>query len=240
MGQTACAATRGPIPTEETYVRLTAMSLWEHSPALLASGLLFSVLLAPALFFCLVGLWIPALALGTLTVPPAWTALLAAESGIIRGTGGPGSLLRALPRYYARAIGVGLPLCFPLLVAGLTLVLASRAGLSPIIWFGLSADVLALLLLLALYVYAFPLIVSYDLGARDALRNALILASRHINNTLGLMGLGVLFTLGVFYISPGLMFILATVWGVFVLNNARMVVAEEKVRAKNGHVARPA
>ncbi|NLE43465.1 MAG: hypothetical protein GX620_01985, partial [Chloroflexi bacterium] len=50
---------------------------------------------------------------------------------------------------------------------------------------------------------------------------------RHIANTLGLLGMGILFAFGVGYISSGLLFILPAVWGVFLVNNCRMVVDEE-------------
>ncbi len=96
------------------------------------------------------------------------------------------------------------------------------------VWLGLAADALGLLLLFTLYLYAFPLLVLYDLGIGSALYNSLILASRYLMNTLGLLSLGGLFLLAVLYLSSGLMFILPAIWGMFIINNCRLVIALEE------------
>ena len=48
-----------------------------------------------------------------------------------------------------------------------------------------------------------------------------------IVNTLGLLSMGILFAPAVLYLSPGLLFIFPAVWGIFIVNNCRMVVEEE-------------
>jgi len=95
------------------------------------------------------------------------------------------------------------------------------------VWLGLGADALGILVLITLFLYTFPLLVLHDLDLRTTLRNALILASRHMVNTLGLLSMGILFAPAVLYLSPGLLFIFPAVWGIFIVNNCRMVVEEE-------------
>jgi uncharacterized membrane protein YesL len=109
----------------------------------------------------------------------------------------------------------------------LTLATLSRPEVPLIVWLGLAADMLGLLLLVVLYLYAFPLLVQHDVGVWTALRSALALASRHLNNTLGLLGMGILFALAILYLSSGLLFFLPAVWGMFIVNNCRLVVDEE-------------
>jgi hypothetical protein len=43
--------------------------------------------------------------------------------------------------------------------------------------------------------------------------------------------MGVLFAFAVAYVSSGLLFILPAIWGMFLVNNCRMVVGEEKREA---------
>ena len=80
---------------------------------------------------------------------------------------------------------------------------------------------------IALCLYAYPLLVLYDMGPRLALRNSALLASRHVSNTVGLLGMGVLFGIAVGRVSSGLMFFLPAVWGLFIVNNCRMVLADD-------------
>jgi uncharacterized membrane protein YesL len=219
-----------PTPGQHTYVRMTLVSLWENLPLVLLSGAVFSLLCVPASLLFLLGLFAPALVVGALTIAPACTALLAQENEIVRDLKtNIGTMFRALPRFWTRSVGLGLLICFPLLAALLTLPMLSLSQVSLVVWLGLGADALGLLILVALYLYAFPLLVLHDLDLARVLRNALILASRHTWNTLGLLGMGILFALASAYVSPALLFILPAVWGSFIMNNCRMVVAEELV-----------
>jgi hypothetical protein len=68
----------------------------------------------------------------------------------------------------------------------------------------------------------------HDLGIGTALYHSLILASRYLMNTLGLLCLGGLFLLAVLYLNSGLMFILPTIWGMFIVNNCRLVITLEE------------
>jgi uncharacterized membrane protein YesL len=213
---------------ERTYVWLTAARLWDHSFLLLLAAAAFSVLCAPAFLLFLSGAFIPALAVGAVTLAPAWVALLAQEADIVRGVKTHiGVMLRALPRYWARSVGLGLLTAFPLLAALLILPGLAQPEVPVVVWLGLAADALGLLILACLYLYAFPLLVLHDVDLITALRNALILASRHISNTLGLLGMGVLFAMATRYLSSGLLFFLPAIWGMFIVNNCRLVVSQE-------------
>jgi uncharacterized membrane protein YesL len=213
---------------QHTYVRLTVKCLWDNLPLVLLAGVIFSLLCAPAVLLFILGLFAPAIIMGVLTIAAAWAALLAQENAIacdlktdIR------TMVIALPRFWARSTGLGFLLWLQVLIALLSLPMLSRPEVPLVVWLGLGADMLGLLLLILLYTYAFPLLVQHDVGVGTALRNAFILASRHINNTLGLLGMGILFALATLYLSSGLLLFLPAVWGMFIVNNCRLVVGEE-------------
>lgn len=218
------------VPTlgQHTYVRMTIASLWENLPLVLLAGFVFSLLCIPAVLLFFLGLFLPALIVSALTIAPACAALLALEGDVVRGVKtNIGTMFRVLPRYWTRSVGLGLVVCFPLAVALLTLPMLSLPQVPLVVWLGLGADALGLLILAALYLHAFPLLVLHDLSVGTALRNAMVLASRRMGNTLGLLGMGILFAFASAYVSPALLFILPAVWGVFIVNNCRMVVEEE-------------
>jgi uncharacterized membrane protein YesL len=115
----------------------------------------------------------------------------------------------------------------PLFAALLTLPALAQPEIPLIVWVGLAADGFALLLIGSLSIYAYPLLVLHDVNLRNGLRNAFILAGRHVSNTLGLLSMAVLLGFATAYISSGLLFFWPAFWGMFVVNNCRMVVAEE-------------
>lgn len=218
----------GQPPTGETYVRMTASSLWDHSPLLLLASFVFTLFCLPAIALFMMGLLLPALMVAVLMVPPAWAALLALEAQIARDVKTSLTvMLRALPRYWARSVGLGLLMLFPVLVGLFTISMVSQTVVPFVVQVGLAADVVGLVLLTALYLYAFPLLVLYDAPLGTALSNALVLVSRHLSNTLGLLGMGVLFGMGIVRLNAGLLLVLPAVWGMFVVSNCRMVMAEE-------------
>lgn len=211
-----------------TYVRLTLSQLWENLPLLLLASFIFTLLWAPSFLLFTLGLWGPALIAGVALAAPGWTALLALQVAIVGGSKAPiGIMLRAFPRFWKRSAAMGLLTVLPLLAAWLTLPLFAQPQVPSIAWLGLAADLAGFLILVTLDLYAFPLLVWRDLDMRTALRNALILASRYVVNTLGLLAMGVLFAFAVAYISSGLLFILPTIWGLFLVNNCRMVVKDD-------------
>jgi hypothetical protein len=105
------------------------------------------------------------------------------------------------------------------------------SGASPSIWLALAANLVALLLMAPLALYAFPLLVMRDSAPLSALRDAVILASRHVVNTIGLLAMGLLFGLAIVYLSVALWLLLPAVWGIFIVNNCRLVAGEELARA---------
>ncbi len=215
-----------------TYVRLTVVSLWENLPLLILAGVVFCLLAAPTALLLTFGWLGPALIVGWLTLPAAWAALLALEARIAADLAASiGVLFAAFPRFWLRSLGLGLVALLPLVAGLYTLPMLGLPTVPALAWAGLAADAFGLLLVAALYVYAFPLLVLHDLGPGLALRNALVLASRHLWNTLGLLAMAVLFGFAVAYLSSGLLLFLPPIWGLFVVNNCRMVVAEELDRA---------
>jgi uncharacterized membrane protein YesL len=213
---------------QRTYVRLTVKCLWDNLPLALLAGVMFSLLCAPTVVLLILGLFAPAVVIGILTIAPAWAALLAQESDIARGVKTSiRTMVTALPRFWARSTGLGVLLWLQVIIAFVTLAMLSRPEVPPVVWLGLAADMLGLLLLVVLYLYAFPLMVQHDMGIWMAVRNAFVLASRHLNNTLGLLGMGILFSLAILYLSSGLLLFLPAVWGMFIVNNCRLVVSEE-------------
>ncbi|NLE99871.1 MAG: hypothetical protein GX601_02725 [Anaerolineales bacterium] len=214
--------------TRQSYVRQTLASTWANLPLVLLSGILFSLTALLGWHLAISGIPIAAALLAVLLIVPAWSALLAQQAEIARDVRtGIHTMLVAFPRFWLRSTALALIACFQVAVALLTwpLVLAPEA--SPIVLIGFAADLFGLALLAAVSLYAFPLIVVYNASVRTALRNALILASRHIANTLGLLGMGILCLLGIRSVSPVLLLVLPPIWGMFLVNNCRMVVEEE-------------
>lgn len=221
------------VPRSHSYVRMTVARLWESSPLLLLASFVFTVLCAPACVLFLCGLFIPAIAVGTLTIPPAWAALLVLEAAVAQGSrANIGMLFRALPRLWSRSVALGLPASTLALIALFTLPLLTVPEASSVVLPGLVADASLAGVLVSLYLYAFPLLGLHNLSLCTALRNAAILASRHISNTLGLLGMAILFAMAICYLSSGLLFILPSVWGLFIVNNCRMVLDEELTPAE--------
>jgi len=215
-------------PTGETYVRMTALSLWENSPLLLLGGLVFTLLCLPTVVLFMLGLLIPASLAAVLTMVPAWAAIIALEAQIVRHASPHiGVMFKALPKFWLRSVGLALLMLFPVLVGLFTLSIVPEPPAPFVVQVGLAADLVGLVLLMALYLYAFPLMVLHDAPLGAVLSNALILASHHLSNTLGLLGLGYLFGLGIVHLNLGLVLVLPTVWGIFIVNNCRMVMAEE-------------
>jgi uncharacterized membrane protein YesL len=180
---------------------------------------------------------LPALVAAVLTVGPAWAALLALEDQIARDAQSHiGVMLRALPKFWLRSVGLGLLALFPVLMGLVTVPLAADPPVPLAVQVGLAADLVGLVLLTALYLHAFPLLVAYDAPLGVALSNSLILASRHLSNTLGLLGMGVLFGIAIIRLNLGLLLVLPCVWGMFIVNNCRMVMAQEAEDSKGDSI----
>ena len=211
-----------------TYVEVTAVGLWDNLPLILLAGLLFGVICAPAVALYYMQLHAAALAVGVLTIPAGWAALLALEGEAISGRKTTIVVMfRALIRLWRRSVVLGMLVVVPIVSGVWVGGMLAMPEVPPGAWLGLVTDIIGLIVLLPLYLYVFPQVALYDLGVGTALSNALILASNHISNTLGLLGMSFLFGFAVEYVSSGFLFVLPAIWGVFVVNNCRMLVEEE-------------
>jgi uncharacterized membrane protein YesL len=215
--------------TNESYIRLTSRHLWDNLPLILFASLTFSLFCFPTIALLLLGLVLPAMIIGILTIAPAWVALLALKAEILQGNAvNIYTMFKMLPHYWFSSVKLGGMIAIPITAILLTLPLFTQPEIPTITWIGLAADTLGLLLLAILFLYAFPLLVLYEVGFRAAVQNAFILASRHLINTFGLLGLGLLLFLGAIYLSSGLLFIIPAIWGMFIVNNCRLVVSLEE------------
>ncbi len=209
-------------------MRSTLLSIWYNGPLLLLAGVVFSLISFPAGWFLLQGHFVPGFILGLLTIPPAWLALLALIRDVLWDVKTHiVVMLRAFARYWPRGVGFGALLYFPLILGLLTWPLLSTSA--PLfVWIAFILDVFVFLILVLIYLYATPLVVLHDMRLIHALRNGFVLIGRYLLNTIGLLSLGVLFLLAMLYLSSGLVFVLPQVWGMFLVNNCRMVVAQER------------
>jgi hypothetical protein len=213
----------------QTYVRQTFRRLWEGLPQVLLASVVFSLGWLPAFNLFILNLPFLAILVGAFTLAPAWALVLAFEARLLEGRAANlGTLVQDLRRYGWRSLKLGLLAAFPMVAALLTLPSLAAPETPTVVWLGLVADVFGLLLLFTLYMYAFPLLILHDLGIGTALYHSLILASRYLMNTLGLLSLGGLFLLAVLYLNSGLMFILPAIWGMFIVNNCRLIITLEE------------
>lgn len=213
---------------QHTYVKETALSLWEGLPRLILAGLLFTLtcLLSLGIFF--LGFLIPALVVGIFTIAPGWLALHAQVARIIyREPASVGSYIGSFTKFYLRSLALGALMAVPLVAASLTLPMLAAETIPTTVWVGLAADFAGVLLLACLYLYACPMIVTYDAGVATALRNSLILAARYLWNTVGLIGMAVLLAFIAAKISYFLLTVFPACWLVFVINNSRMLLRVE-------------
>jgi hypothetical protein len=228
VGKAAEAVELEEAPGQYTYVRMTLRSWWDNLPLVLLAGFVFTVISAPALglfFFALFG---PAVIVGALTIVPGWIALSAQLVDVAREVStNIGVMFKAFIRYWARGVLLGLLAAFPVLAFTLGLPALTQEQVPTFVWLAFAADGLTVLVLLTLYIYAVPLLVIHDMSVRIALRNALILSSRHIMNTLGLLGMIVIFVFATLRIHSALVFLWPAFWSLFVVNNCRMVVSLE-------------
>ena len=215
-------------PGQNTYVRMTLRSWWDNLPLVLLAGLVFVVVSTPALVLFFLALFGPAILVGALTVVPVWVALLAQLADVAREVKtNIGVMLKAFVHYWTRSAVLGLLLAFPVVMFMLTLPALAREQVPVFIWLGFAVDGLVALVLLALLIYATPLMVIHDLRVSDALRNAFILSARYFMNTLGLMGMIVIFVFATIRVHSLLIFLWPAFWGLFLVNNCRMVVIQE-------------
>ena len=99
----------------------------------------------------MMSLLLPALLVAVLMVSPACAALLALEAQIARGVKTSLTvMLRALPKYWARSVALGLLVLFPVLVGLFTISIVPQTPVPFVVQVGLAADVVGVVLLVAL------------------------------------------------------------------------------------------
>lgn len=217
-----------PPLTQASYVKESALALWEGFPRVILAGGLFTLASLPAVLLVLFGYLLPAILVGIFTMGPGWAALCDLVNRVIeREPGGALQFVRAFGKFFLRGGLFGAFLAVPLSAAALTLPSLATPPVPGQVWAGLAADLAGLLLLACLYLYAFPILVRYDSTVRVALRNSLLLAARYLVNTLGLIGMAVLLGFLAAKVSWFLLVILPACWLVFVINNCRMVLEVE-------------
>ena len=215
--------------TPQTYVQQTALVIWENLPKIVIAGAGFSLTAVPAGTLMALGLLVPALLIAIFTIVPAWAALLAFENEIAEEKHPP---LRLLIDAFVRHAGDSIRLGALLLPFALGLIWLlpglSAVSVSPLQWAGIVVCIVGLAVLITLYLYAFPLLSQHEMTYGVALRNSALLASRHAANSVGLLSMVVISALTVVYFSIALLFFLPMLFGMFVVNNCKMVVALEK------------
>jgi len=215
--------------TPGTYVVQVGQTLWENLPQLLWGSLLFTLVSIPASFLFTLGLFIPTLLVASITIGPAWTALLAFETRLLQGrVPRQYSLFDDFRQCWRQSALLSLLTIFPLLALMTTLPALQSTPVAPIVWIGLGADLLGCAVMATLSFYAFPSLVQHpDQGVRTCIRDALILASRYPANSLGLLAIGILFSFCIAYISLALLLLLPTVYALFIAANHLLVLQKE-------------
>ena len=213
-----------------TYVVQVVHTTWENLPQLLWAALLFNLVCLPAAFLFTSGLFIPALIAASLTIGPAWAALLAFDMRLIQGiVPRQYTIFNDFRRVWPRSVLLSLLTAFPLLALMTTLPALQTDPVAPIVWIGLGIDLLGCAVMATLSLYAFPSLIQHrQNGVRAHIRDALILASRNPTNSLGILAIGILFAFGVAYVSLGLLLLLPAIYSLFIAANYLLVLDIEK------------
>ena len=218
-----------PDPLNTTnFVQLTARQTWSNLPMVAAGGLVFALASAPAAVLGFLGLFSFMIIALALLVSPSWATLLDLLMDVAADR--PVSLSRmphAFVRLWRSSVRISLLFVVPIVATWLLLPAFSQERVPAIMWIGLAADILALAVAWSIGLYAYPMIVAHDLPVLDALRNGVILASRHALNTVGMVGMAVLGMVAVGVIGIALILFLPALYGMFLVNNFRLVMKEE-------------
>ncbi|MBX3050919.1 MAG: hypothetical protein KF753_05570 [Caldilineaceae bacterium] len=217
-----------PAITNSTYVSHVARTLWENLPGLLWSALFFNLACIPAFVLLFLGLVVPGLLVMAVTAGPAWAAL---QEYTIRMADWEATnsriFFKAVIRHWRSSALLTLLTLFPWLALWTTLPLLQISPVPLVVWLGLGADFLGIVVLSALSLYTFPLLVRRNTPIRDTLRDGLILISRYPSNTTGLLALGILFGFAIAYLSLGLLFFLPVIYSLFIATNSLLVFSQE-------------
>jgi len=221
------------------FVFQTLRAAWDNLPQLLLGMIWLNLCLAPSFVLALLGLGGPATVAGVLLAAPGWVALQYVQGQMVQGKAVPPlDLLRSFRRFWSPSVHLA-ALAFVLPAVTYLAVVASgsaaRAGGDPTVAATDSATIVLVVgtvagLLVAglLILYTAPLLVLYKQDLRTLLRNSVVLSARHITNTLGMVALAVLCGFLVARLNSGLLFVLPALYGMFVVNNCRLVLQQEE------------
>jgi uncharacterized membrane protein YesL len=226
-----------PELNQGTYVKETALALWDNLPRVILAGFLFTLVCLPSFLAILFGFIFVGIFFGIILIGPGWATMNAAIAGALLREPFPSipDFFRTFRRFYRRGVVLGAFMAVPLTAASLTLPLLQILPVPIQVWIGLGADLAGILILSTLYLYTFPQIVLYNVGVRMAMQNSLLLVVRYLSNSLGLISLMLLFCLLAYKVSYMLFIILPAFWLVFVINNCRMVLQLELGDAGHEH-----
>ena len=214
--------------TASTFVHVTVRQLWSNLPLVTAGGLLFALLCTPAAVLGILGFMPLMLVTIALLASPAWAALI--DLLLAAVDDGPASL-RQLPRSFIRFWTRGVRLSFlivaPIFVMWLIFPALQQEHVPTMMWVGVFASLLGLALGWSIGLYAYPMMAAHELTALDAARNGLILSGRNMLNTVGMVGMAVLGMAATGVIGIALLLFLPALYGVFVVNNYRLVMQTE-------------
>ncbi len=210
--------------TRDSYVRVVIATLWENLPQFIGGGLLFCLCCVPAFLLFGLGLLVPTVLVGVVTVAPAWCALVAFVNAILLGDRADLPFFwRTCQRYWRAAALLSLLLAFPLVSTLTTLPLLQVEPVPRIVWLGLAADLFGMALAAAVLFYAFPLLLEERISLRTLLRRALSLAGVHPFNSVGLLAMGLLFAFLIAYVSLGLLLLLPAIYALFIVANYQLI-----------------
>jgi hypothetical protein len=218
-------------PSGSTFVVETVTCIWANLPMVLAGGIAFALFSVPSLALVVIGLPLLACTISVFTVAPAWSSLLSVEGALLENrVAGLVLMAQAFRRFATRSVRLGVVAAIPAALFFWSLTFLAQDEVPAPVWILLSASLFLGLGVFTLYLYAVPLMVLLDTDVATALRDGAVLASRYLGNTLGVLSMGILFVFGIYYISIALAFILPAIYGMFVVNNCRLVVAQEQDR----------
>lgn len=213
---------------EETpsWLRRTVSLLWDNLATLVLLNLAGTLVAAPLVLLGLIAGFLPLLLAVAITLPALLGGLLAAVSGEWREL--PGTMRQRFIDTVRRRWLALLPLGgLAAAVTGASIITTSQLLTTPdralfLLWVAQSAFLVVAVMLL---IYALPLVAAYELGARLALRNALVLTIAAPLPTLGILALLVLLTVLLVWFGLGLWLIVPVVIATFVATNCDHQVA---------------
>jgi uncharacterized membrane protein YesL len=215
-------------PTDYNFLRVTIYFLWHDLPQLLLGGVIFGLICLPSITYISSGNLPLGFVLIIFFVAPVWACLIHFENNLLNGDQNSlRTISRNFLKFWFRSSFLGFWLMLPLIVIA-WLVSGQIQVSDDVVLVEIIMCVLVEINLLALYIYVFPLIVFYDQNILKAMRNAIVLSGHYFLYTLGVFMLFVLFILLFVFVNFGFLFVLPAIGCLFMINNARLLIAKYK------------